>query len=147
MLSSPLHQHAGTTVAKGPNPARQRLSFGFPRAYLARMLQRKLVEQLYLGDGACIAGWRDERGVFRPLEDDAGFDGPDFTLRLTHAAGGYQVFDHDIDIEVGILLGNYTLAVHGHRFGIGFLPTLDEAQLTAAARRILRDLDTAARTG
>ncbi|WP_432239401.1 hypothetical protein [Herbaspirillum robiniae] len=136
---APDARHAPTVT-----PASQRLRFGFPRDYLVKMLQQKIVEQLYIGGEACIIGCRDDAGAFRALEEGDDFDGPDFSLRLRHTVGSHQVFDHEIDLDVGLLLGSYVLTVRGHRFDIGFMPTLDEAMLTTAARWIIRNLDTAA---
>ncbi|TQK13273.1 hypothetical protein FB599_0689 [Herbaspirillum sp. SJZ130] len=121
-----------------------RLRFGFPRVYLVKMLQRKIAEQLYIGSEACAIGMRDEDGRFLTLADGDEFDGPDFTLRLIYAIGSQRVFDHGIDVSIGILLGCYVLTVRDQRFNIGFIPTLDEAMLTTAVRWIIRNLDTAA---
>ncbi|WDZ94846.1 hypothetical protein Herbaro_15305 [Herbaspirillum sp. WKF16] len=121
------------------------LRFGFPRAYLVRRLQQKMMEQLYLGAGACTIGRRGDDGGFVALDGngDDDHEGPGFTLRLRHAAGGHQVFDHDIDLDVGILLGRYLLTARGRRFEIAFMPAMDDAQLTGAVRWIVRDLDRA----
>lgn len=153
MPSSSLHQHAvglgAPHAAYAPHATSigrreaRRLRFGFPRAYVARMLQREIAGQLRIDSEACRIGLRDENGCFRALEDDDDFDGPDFTLRLTQAIGAHPVFNHDIDVDIGVLLGRYTLAVRGQRFDIAFLPVLDEAMLGAAVRWIIRNLDTA----
>lgn len=135
------HQHAPAAHPASMPP----LKFGFPRIYMAQVLQQKIIEQLYLGSEACVIGRRDDHGRFIALEQDDDFDGPAFTLRLSCAVAGHQVFDHDIDIVVGILFGRYLLDVRGHRFDIPVLPSLDSALLTTAVRRIIRDLGTTAR--
>lgn len=142
LSSLSLHQDVH---AAPPAVQSQSLRFGFPRVYLAQVLQRKITEQLCIGKDACFIGRCDEAGRFHTLEQDDDFDGPHFTLRLTYAIAGHQVFDHDIDIVVGILFGRYLLDVRGHRFDIPVLPSLDSALLTTAVRRIIRDLGTTAR--
>ncbi|WP_209605719.1 hypothetical protein [Herbaspirillum sp. LeCh32-8] len=135
------HQHAPAAHPASMPP----LKFGFPRIYMAQVLQQKIVEQLYLGSEACVIGRHDAHGRFIALAPDDDFDGPAFTLRLSCAVAGHQVFDHDIDIVVGILFGRYLLETGGHRFDIPVLPTLDGSALTSAARRIVRALDPLAR--
>lgn len=133
-------QHFARADVAAPAPAAP-LRFGFPRAYLVRRLRLKMMEQLCLGAEACVIGRRGDDGNFLALTDDDEHDGPGFTLRLRHAVGDHRVFDHDIDIEVGILFGRYLLTVRGHRVEIAFLPAMDEAPLTTAVRWIVRGLD------
>lgn len=110
--------------------------FGFPRAPLVRRLQRAIMEQLHLGEQACVLGHRDAHGGFMALAGDDDFDGPRYTLRLRQ-----RLWEHDVDFDVGILFGHYLLTVDDHRFDIAFLPALDEALLATAARWIARNLE------
>ncbi len=92
-----------------------------------------------------MPGYRDADGSFVALDAADEFDGPHFVLRLTYAIGDHQVFDHLVDLRLSILMGEYQLHVGGHAFDIPFLPSLNQARLTAAARWIIRNIDKAAR--